>query len=129
MRRPDTMEKNHPIEKIELSNGETLEIFDRSREISADAWLVAMNFRIKIDLSKKDLKKIKNLTDKQIKEALGNTIVYEVTRERNFIKNPDKDRVFGEIKDSFLSMNLKYLSHPDFAEKYAFKLYNEKKRY
>lgn len=123
------MEKNHPIEKIELSNGETLEIFDRSREISADAWLVAMNFRIKIDLSKKDLKKIKNLTDKQIKEALGNTIVYEVTRERNFIKNPDKDRVFGEIKDSFLSMNLKYLSHPDFAEKYAFKLYNEKKRY
>lgn len=123
------MDQHHTIEKIDLSNGETLEIHDRSRIISADAWMVSVVFIINIDLSKKNLNNIKNITDKQIKDKLGNTIVYEVIRERNFIKNPNKDKVFGEIKDSFINMNLKYLSHPDFAERYAFKFYNDKKRF
>lgn len=117
------------METIALDNGETLEIHDNSRMISTDAWLVKLIFRIEIDLSEKDFNKIPGVTDKQIIEKLGKTVVYNVERERNFIMAPDRDKVLKEIRDSFLSMNLKYLSHPDFAEKYAFKCYNEKNRH
>ena len=123
------MSHKQSIEKIKLTNGETLEIHDLSRMISTDAWLLKAVFKIEIDLKEKDFNKLEGISDKKIKDKLGNTLVYEVIRERNFIKNPNRDKVFGEMKDSFLSINLKYLSHPDFAVKYALKIYNDKNRF
>lgn len=123
------MDQIKATETIKLSNGEIIEIFDKSRMIAQDTWIVSMIFRINIDLKEKNFNTLKTITDNQIKERFGDSIVYEVKHERNFIKENEKDKVYSDIKDSFLNTNLKYLSHPEFALKYVVKKYNEKKRY
>lgn len=122
------MKNGNPVETMELSNGETLEIYDASRQISQDAWLVTLIFRITIDLRKKNFNATDGTTEENIRKSLGDTIIYEIKRERNFIKNQVKDHVLNEVKESFIKTNLKYLSHPSFAVKFALKRYNEKNR-
>lgn len=123
------MTKKKMIEKIPLSNGETLEIHDLSRNIAADTWLVSMIFKITIDVKKINFNAWHPITDKQMTDKIGDQLVYEVKHERNFIREPLRDAVYKEVRDSFLNTNLKYLSHPDFVVKYALKKYNEKKPY
>ncbi|MBU1168811.1 MAG: hypothetical protein KKD44_04515 [Proteobacteria bacterium] len=123
------MDNKNGVEKIKLTNGETLEIHDRSRMVIENIWQISLVFIINIDLKQKKFNELKNITDEQIKDKFGNTIIYEVKHERNFIKDEQKNDTYNKIKDSFLNTNLKYLSHPDFAVKYSIKKYNEKKRY
>ncbi|GAB6096304.1 hypothetical protein JCM14469_25570 [Desulfatiferula olefinivorans] len=122
------IDQSKPIEKIELTNGETLEIYDLSRKVAADTWLVAAAFRITLDVNKIKVNSPLTPTDKHIIDTLDDQLVYEVKHERNFISDQQKDTVFDDIRDSFLSTNLKYLSHPKFAVKYAVKTYHDKKK-
>lgn len=128
MRCSKMIDPSKTIEKIELTNGETLEIHDLSRKIVTDTWLVSLVFRITIDLNKIKVNMTLTPSDKQIIDALGDQLVYEVKHERNFISDQQKDTVFDDLRDSFLSTNLKYLSHPKFSVKYAVKTYHDKKK-
>ncbi|WP_459924144.1 hypothetical protein [Desulfatiferula olefinivorans] len=105
-----------------------MEIYDLSRKVAADTWLVAAAFRITLDVNKIKVNSPLTPTDKHIIDTLDDQLVYEVKHERNFISDQQKDTVFDDIRDSFLSTNLKYLSHPKFAVKYAVKTYHDKKK-
>lgn len=112
--------KDNVVETIELPNGLNLEIVDLSRDIAEDTCQVSIIFRIPIKIEKKIFKYKTDTSDYNIiREKLGEEINYEVKHERNFIKKNLKEAVFKETKESFLKTNLKYLSHEDFAGKYA----------
>lgn len=117
------------MESIELENGERLDIIDKSRMVAKDTWLVSLIFKIKIDINKKIIEKIPAISEDTLIEELGHNVVYEVRHERNFINEHQKDQVLKELRDSFLNTNLKYLSHPDFSQKYIIKKYQEKKKH
>lgn len=116
------------IESIDLDNGERLDIIDKSRMIARDTCLVMLIFRIKIEIKKKLIEKIPKFTEDNLRETLGEYVIYEATHERNFINDNKKEQVIKEVRDSFLNTNMKYLSHPDFSHKYVIKKYNEKKK-
>ena len=110
------------VDSIKLDNHELLEIFDISRSIAADTWMIGIIFKIKIKISK-------DIADyNSIKDKLGDEVIYEVKHERNFIKSSERDTVLSDVKTSFLNTNLKYLSHKDFADKYIMRKFNEGKR-
>ena len=48
---------------------------------------------------------------------------YEQKRERNFVGDQQKDTVFNDLVTSFLTSTRKYLSHPNFAARYAVREY------
>jgi hypothetical protein len=114
-------------ERISLENGEVLEIEDKSRKIAEDTWLVTLVFRITISIDEGKKSRITSEHADDITRKLGDTVVYEVRHERNFINDGQKDNVVGDIRDSFLNTNLKYLNHREFAEKFILKKYYEKK--
>jgi len=116
------------IESIDLENGEILEIINKSRMIAKDTWLIMLIFRIKIEINKIIIEKIKTLSENSIVDTLGGSVIYEAIHERNFIRENQKDHVLKNVRDSFLNTNMKYLSHPDFSYKYVIKKYNEKKK-
>ena len=116
------------INTIDLENGLKLKLFDSSRKLAGDRWLVSLIARIEIptndSLPKEDGSSSLNF-DEVIK-VLGEKLVFEQKRERVYIDEKEKDEVLKEIQDSFLSASISYLSHSDFPEKYILKKFNEK---
>ena len=109
------------IKTIVLKNGLTLEIYDQSRKIAGNRWLVKMAAKIDIPIDRlhlgDDLNKKVNLNS--LKESFDNFVRYEQKRERNFIAEKEKDTVFDDLMNSFLTSTREYLSHPNFVARYA----------
>ncbi|MFV9646152.1 MAG: hypothetical protein ACNYWU_10045 [Desulfobacterales bacterium] len=116
------------INTIDLENGLELKLFDSSRKLAGDRWLVSLIARIEIptndSLLKEDGSSLLNF-DEAIK-VLGEKLLFELKRERIYIDEKEKDEVLKEIQDSFLSTSLSYLSRSDFPKKYILKKFNEK---
>ena len=104
---------------IELENGLTLKILDRSKQIAGDRWLVSFAARVETEV-RPELFQGEGISENQIrgiKALAGETACYQYQDERNFVSEAEKDRVLNALKERFLDTNLKYLSSPDFPKK------------
>ncbi len=113
---------------IELENNQTLEIRDESRKIAADAYVVIMGARVKIQIQR-DLFAAQEISDIQfadILEILGDVILYEYKSERNMIMDKEKDQVFEVLVETFLKNMVSYISKSIFPEKMILKEYRER---
>lgn len=117
------------IRKIPLENGQTLVISDLSRKISADAYVViiraAMEIKVEPALFEESL--LSGLTIEDIRDTLGEKVVYEYRLERNFILAHEKDGVLESLVDTFMKNMGPYISHPRFAPKLVLKQYRDRK--
>jgi len=116
------------IKIIDLENGLELKLYDASRKLAGDRWLVSLIARIEIPTSdlllKNDGSPVLNVDE--VRKALGEKLLFEQKRDKIFIDERKKDEVLKGIQDFFLSTSLSYLSHSDFAQKYVLKIFNEK---
>ena len=113
---------------VELENNQTLEIIDESRKIGADAYVVIMGARIKIQIQR-DLFAARETSDTKIAdilEILGDEIIYEYKSERNMIMAKEKDQVFESQVTTFEKNMVSYISKPIFPEKMILKEYRER---
>ncbi len=95
------------IQTERLENGLTLEIVDRSRQVAGDRWYLEIVARMEIPL------------DGPLGEQLGDRVVFEQRRVRNFVDSAEKDAVVDEMVAGFLTTVRPYLGHPDFPRRYA----------
>jgi hypothetical protein len=120
------------IETIALGNGLILEIYDYSRKIAGDRWLVKMVAKIDVSidyLTDNPRKSSKlNFQVDELKKFFDTCVRYEDKRERNFISEEEKDVVFNDLLMSYLESAQAYLSHPDFPIRYAAREYLKKKQ-
>ncbi len=110
------------VKRIKLENGLELKICDESRKIIGDRCLVKC--AALIDIPTGCIPKDQPETG-DIHALLGDSVRFELRRERNFISEEEKEEVFAALCDFFLDTSLSYLSHPEFAEKYVWKKYRE----
>ncbi|MCP4105170.1 MAG: hypothetical protein GY749_06485 [Desulfobacteraceae bacterium] len=116
------------IKEIELENGLILKLYDRSRMIAGDRWLLSLIAKVEIFtdnvlLSEDDCKSGINPDD--IKKELGDCVVFEQKRERNFVGHSVKDETFGSMCDLLTDSSVSYLSHADFPKKFVLKKLKE----
>jgi hypothetical protein len=120
------------IKTIVLGNGLILEIYNHSRKVAADRWLVKMVAKVDISIdylaSNASGSSKLHLQIDELKKFFDACIRYEKKRERNFISEKEKDNVFNELLSSFLESSHAYLSHPDFPTRYAAREYLKKKQ-
>jgi len=120
--------ENNLIKTIDLENGLKLKLFDASRKLVGDRWLVSLIARIEMPINdlllKKDGAPLLNVDE--IRKALGEKLLFEQKREKIFIDDKEKNEVMKGMQDLFLSSSLSYFSHPDFPQKYILKKFNEK---
>ena len=116
------------IKTIDLENGLELKLYDASRKLAGDRWLVSLIARIEIPTSDSLLKEngSPSINVDEVRKALGEKLLFEQKREKIFIDEKEKDEVMKEIQDSFLNTSLSYLSHSNFPTKYILKKFNEK---
>ncbi len=117
------------IDKIKLGNGLTLEVYDRSRLVAGDRWLVSFVACIDIEVKPEYFESMdtQGLAFEDIRAAVGEKVSYRNEKTRNFIAEPEKDEVFRGLKERFLDASLGYLSSPDFPRKLILREYQEAK--
>jgi archaellum biogenesis ATPase FlaH len=121
------MEKK-PYKRLELDNTHVLEIFDDSRKIASDAYVVVMTARMKIPVEK-SLFSEEAITDEMftdVLETLGSPVVYEYRLERNMIMENEKDQVLAHLVSSFWDNMGQYIAKPKFPEKLVLKEYRQR---
>ncbi len=108
---------------IDLENGLELKLYNASRKLAGDRWLVSLIARIEIPTNASSLKKYASpsLNVDEVRKVLGEKLLFEQKREKFFIDEREKDNVMKEIQDSFLSSLLPYLSCSNFPKKYVLK--------
>ena len=116
------------IQTIELKNRMKLTLYDGSRKLAGDRWLIKLIARMEIPVSDVTFHSVSQTTEtaNEIQNALGEKVLFEQKRERFFIDETEKETVFKEVYDNFVNSTLEYLSNDAFPEKYVLKKFREK---
>ena len=114
--------------RMALDNGHCLEIFDDSRKIGADAWVVIMTAKMEIPVVKElfTTEAVSGKLFADMLETLGSPLVYQYRIERNMIMANDKDEVLESLVSTFLTNTGQYVAKPQFPEKLVLKEYRER---
>lgn len=108
------------IEEIVLNNGLRVEVSDLSRTIAANTVKVEIAFQMKMDLQQDFFTDAQDYL--QVRNIFGDTLTYEHTMERTFVKASGVQAAREELIMAFKDNSLQYLSHPEFAKKMALSL-------
>ncbi|HUT43159.1 MAG TPA: hypothetical protein VMW95_02390, partial [Desulfobacterales bacterium] len=104
--------KEKLIKTIDLENGLQLNLYDGSRKLAGDRWLVSLIVRMDVPvtevLKRNGRESMENLNE--IKGMLGDSVMFEKKREKIFIDKTKKETAFKELCDMFLNSSLNYLS-------------------
>ena len=115
------------IKTLDLENGLQLNVYDASRKLVGDRWLVSLIIRMDVPvaeaLKKNSRESMENIDE--IKDLLGDSVLFEKKREKIFVDTDEKEMVFKELCDMFLNSSLNYLSKKIFPKQYILKMYKE----
>jgi hypothetical protein len=111
-------DKTRIIESISLPNGLQAEFVDFSRRVAGDRWLVGFDVRIPIKVEEKDFLQFDNSSEVMEKflSSHGDTVFFEIKRERNFIDEKEKDDILEDMLKKVKQHMLEYMGHADFAK-------------
>jgi hypothetical protein len=119
--------KEELINTLDLGNGLQLNLYDGSRKLAGDRWLVSLIIRMDVSVTEALKKNGRESTESidEIKGMLGDSVMFEKKREKIFIDKTEKETVFKELCDMFLNSSLNYLSKEIFPKQYILKTYKE----
>lgn len=115
------------IEKIKLENGLVLELYDRSRRVAGDRWLVSFEARIDVAVTPEYFKDpgSEDPSFDAIRKAVGEKVTYCYEKSRKFIEETEKDKVFKGLKERFVETTLTYFSSANFPPNIILSRYQE----
>ena len=119
--------KEKLIKTIDLENGLQLNVYDASRKLVGDRWLVSLIVRMDVPVTEALKTNGRQSTESidEIKDMLGDSVMFEKKREKIFVDTAAKETVFKELCDMFLKSSLNYLSKEIFPKQYILKTYKE----
>jgi hypothetical protein len=110
-----------------LENGLVLDIYDDSRRQAGDRWLLRLIARLPVPVD--DAWEPRNEGEpsrSEIKELLGDTLVFEKSATRHFIDEAKKEVAFQTMVEDLLRHSVPYLAHPAFGRRFVRKLYRDR---
>jgi hypothetical protein len=119
MKREDTAEAGL-IEEKNLSNRMRLRLYDHSRRLAADRWLIRLHGEAQIIPAPEFLAEIREDDPELLttmREQLGAGVVFTLDKERRFVAEEEKQEAFTELLSQVNNHMLAYLASPTFPEK------------
>ncbi|MDY6822186.1 MAG: hypothetical protein SWH68_00070 [Thermodesulfobacteriota bacterium] len=115
------------VKSEKLANSLALEIYDQSRQVAGDRWLVALTVRVRVPVEGGFFREggQTSVDIDAIRKALGDHVVFEQKRERHFVDENDKDTVWNDLYERFTAGTGNYIAHPEFPMKFIVKQYKE----
>ena len=115
------------LEKITLPNGLILEIWDTSRLMAGDRWLVSLLAKVEVTVLPEYFSPLDDGEQayQDLVAAHGNSLVFTQEKVRPFVDEKEIQdmltRLCQRIKDNLIA----YLGNPKFASRYVLKKYGD----
>ncbi len=115
------MQTEKLLSRTDLDNNLTLELWDHSRPVAGDRWLVKVELRVVIPVTAGCIPKDLVGREAEIREALGPEVVFSQMQERNFIVDREVTAIRSDMSASLAALGRRYCSHRDFPGKFIAK--------
>lgn len=119
------------IERHQLDNGTEIVLYDHSRPMSADRWIVELQCVAYI-LINESYWNIAAGEDQQILEGLrkkiGDRLTHTFSQKRIFVSEEECEQLLQEMVHQVYSGMMEYLKKPNFPSKLFKKLYHENRQ-
>lgn len=119
------------IDRRQLENGMELRLYDCSRIMTEDRWIIEIscNAFIPLDESYWDTVADEDLHYRQaIREMLGEKLVFSSSQKRTFVDAEEKETILREMVQQVYDSILEYLNRPYFPHRLFEKLYKDARR-
>ena len=115
------------IETITLSNGLILELWDKSRPMAGDRWLIALLAKVEVPVLPEYFSALNNSEQayRDLLAAYSDPLVFTQEKTRHFVDENNIDDVLAELCQRFKDNLLSYLGNPRFASLYVMKKYGD----
>ena len=111
------------IEKIKLSNGLLLDVWDCSRSIAPDTYKVELHVTAIIHLD--PLFFTEPIHYETTRKYFGESILFEYRNNRTFVPRNDREIIFQQFIDTFRRNVLPYLDTSDFPRQFVLSKYRD----
>ncbi len=112
------------IERVELKNGLTVELWDRSQEMYSRRWLARLAAKIAVPLEPSFFGDDQEALE-ELREEYGVTVEFNKEMQRLFVPEDELAQTLGAIAKDFRENTLKYLENSKFAGRFALKTLSE----
>lgn len=105
------------FERRQLPNGMELVLYDCSRVLAGDRWLVELRCESYIPIPENWWETVTaedTIYLPAIRKMLGERLVFTTSRKRNFVPAAEKSAIFGQIVQQLYDAVLAYLNRPHF---------------
>ena len=119
------------IRRLKLDNGMELTVYDRSKIMAGDRWLVELLCEAYIPITEKFWQRVPAGDAGHlpaVRKMLGEKLVFASTRKHNFVDIKDREQVLEEMVRRLYDSTLEYLSRPNFPLRLFQKQYSECRR-
>ena len=115
------------IETITLPNGLILELWDNSRPMAGDRWLIALLAKVEVPVLPEYFSTLNNSDQayRDLLAAYSDPLVFTQEKTRHFVDEKNFDDVLAELCQRFKDNLLSYLGNPRFAPLYVMKKYGD----
>ena len=115
------------IEKITLPNGLILELWDKSRPMAGDRWLISLLAKVEVPVLPEYFSTLDNGEQayRDLLAAYGNPVIFTQEKTRHFVDEKDTKDVLAGLCQRFKVNLLSYLGNPRFALLYVMKKYGD----
>ena len=117
------------IEKINLPNGLIVELWDNSRPMAGDRWLISLLARMEVPVLPEYFSALEdgNQAYQDLLAAYGDPLVFTQEKSRHFVDEMEITDVLAGLCQRFKDNLISYLGNPRFASLYVMKKYGDLK--
>ena len=116
------------IERHQLENGMEIILYDQTRRMGADRWIVELEFVAYIPIEESLWHMVAN-EDQQtlagIRKKLGDRLKQTFTKKRIFVEEHEREHMLEEMIQQVFSGMMEYLKKPNFPTKLFKKQYHD----
>lgn len=115
------------IEKVTLPNGLILELWDNSRLMAGDRWLVSLIAKVEVPVLPEYFSTLDygEQAYRDLVDAHGNPLVFSQEKVRHFVDGSETEETITGLCQRFKDNLIGYLGNPKFAPQYVLKKYGD----
>jgi len=118
------------IDEQQLANGMTVKVYDQSKKIAGDRWLVKIFCEATIPVAEDFFSRLAEADTallSAVREKMAGFMSFGVAKEKNFIDAAEKDSALRAMVEQVSANMLAYLANQKFPEKLFVRRYEELK--
>lgn len=116
------------IEQRRLENQMTLTVYDQSKKMDGDRWLIKIVCEAEIPVEDgffSRLPEADSALRAEVREAMAGSLRFSVTKERTFVAETERSALVERMVAEIMTNMAGYLNRPDFPEKLFARRYAE----